>query len=154
MPDAGQGELAADRRLRWCRDAATVEPAMGPQGAFRRPAPHWRSALKLIPRERLDPRLRPTHDELLIDALSGSGDWDELHARLSRIPADERGPRVWAALETGAMFRLARAARESSPERRHARIIGVRDEINGVAWPAGSTFPAQFAARAAAALKQ
>jgi hypothetical protein len=150
---AGDGERRADRRLRWCREAAIAELARGAPGAPRRPAPDWRSALKPIPRAQLDPRLRPTYDDLMIDALSSSGDWDELHTRLSRIPSAERGPRVWAALETGAMFRLARAASEPSTERRLARIKGLRDEVNRVVWPAGSPFPAQFATRAAAALR-
>ena len=150
---AGDGEPPADRRLLWCREAAIAELGREAPGVPRRPAPDWQSAIGQVSRERLDPRLRPTYDDLLIDALGGSGAWDDLHARLARIPPAECGPRVWAALETGAMFRLARAARESDPERRRARIGGLRDEVNRLAWPAGSPFPAQFAARVAAALK-
>jgi hypothetical protein len=154
IPAPGNGKPVADRRLRWCREAAIAELAQGSRAAPRRPGPDWRSALKEVPREQLDPRLRRTYDELLIDALSGSGEWDELHARLSKVPPPECGPRVWAALETGAMFRLARAAREPSPERRRARINGLGDEVMRLAWPAGSPFPRQFAARLAAALQE
>jgi hypothetical protein len=48
------------------------------------------------------------------------------------------------------MFRLARAARDPSPERRRTRVKGLGDEVARLAWPPGSPFPAQFAARAAA----
>lgn len=150
-PAVGGDESPAARRLRWCYDSAIVEAAGGS-----RPGPlppghvGWQSTLKQIPRESLDPRLRRTCDDLLIDALAGAGDWEELSARLARVPPNERGPRGWAALETAAMFRLARAAREPGPERRLARINAIRDEVSRLAWPAGSPFPAQFRARVAA----
>ncbi len=150
VPATGDVEPPADRRLRWCHEAAIAELSGTSLAAHRPPDPDWRSALKRVYRDQLDPRLRRAYDDLLIDALSGSGEWDELHSRLARIPPAECGPRVWAALETGAMFRLARAAREPSPERRLARVSALRDEVTRLAWPAGSSFPAQFAARAAA----
>jgi hypothetical protein len=159
-PAPGDDGLSADRRLQWCRDSAVAELAGGPRvamamawgalGAAWRPGPAWRSTLMQIPRERLDPRLRPAFDELIADALSQSGEWDDLQARLSRIPPDQRRPRVWAALETGAMFRLARAARDPNPEQGRARIRGLLDEVNRSTWPPGSAFPAQFAERVAA----
>ena len=119
----------------------------GPSAAAARPGPDWRSALKSIRREALDPRLRPVLDDLLIERLSRSGEWDELHARLARIPPVQRRPRVWAALETGAMFRLARAARDPDAERGFAQALELWDEVIGLAWPAGSEFPAQFIER-------
>jgi hypothetical protein len=148
VPAPLPGEPAADRRLRWCHEAAIAELAGDLRAAARKPGLDWRLIVKQIPRESLDPPLRPAYDELLIDALSGSGDWDELHARLARIPPAGRGPRVWAALETGAMFRLARALRDPSPERRLARINGLRDEVSRLNWPPGRPFPRQFAERA------
>ena len=139
-----------DRRLRWCLDAAIAELAGGDPEAGARTGPPWRPALKEIRRDRIDPRLRPALDELMVDALSRAGEWDELQARLSRIPPPERRPRVRAALEAGAMFRLARAARDPDPERRRARVRELLDEVNRSAWPAGSAFPAQFAERSSA----
>jgi hypothetical protein len=139
----GDAEPSADRRLQWCRDAAIVELAGGTPT-------DWRSALRRIRRDRLGPRLRPAYDELLIDALSQAGEWDELHSRLSRIPPAECRPRVWAALETAAVFRLARAAREPDRERGRARAREIQDEVMRLSWPSGWGFPAQFAARVAA----
>ena len=136
-----------DRRLAWCQEVAISELTGGRSAAAARPGPDWRSALKSIRRERLDPRLRPVLDDLLIDALSRSGEWDELHARLALIPPVERRPRVWAALETGAMFRLARAARDPDTERSFVRALELWDEVIGLAWLAESGFPAQFIER-------
>src|SRR5262249_48262305 len=104
-------------------------------------------------REQLHPRLRPIFDELLIDAMSQAGEWDELQSRLSRIPPAECRPRVWAALETAAVSRLARAARGTDPERGRARWRELREEVMRLPWPAGWGFPAQFNARVGAALR-
>jgi hypothetical protein len=147
-PAPGDEEASADLRLQWCRDAAVGELSGG-TSADRRPGPDWRSTLKQIRREQLHPRLRPIFDELLIDAMSQAGEWDELQSRLSRIPPAECRPRVWAAMETAAMARLARAARDPDPERGHARLRELREEVMRLPWPAGSGFPAQFTARAA-----
>jgi hypothetical protein len=125
----------------------------GAIGTATSPGLAWRHALKEIPREQLDPGLRPAFDELIVDILSQSGEWDELQARLSRIPPAQRAPRVWAAMEAGAMFRLARAARDSDPERGRARARELVDEVSRSAWPPGSGFPGQFAERAAAVLR-
>jgi hypothetical protein len=142
-PAPGDAEPLADRWLEWCRDAAIGELVGGTSA-------DWRSALRRFRRERLDPRLRPAYDELFIDALSQAGEWDELHERLSRIPPAECRPRVWAALETAAVFRLARAARDPDRQRGRARAQEIQDQVMRQPWPAGWGFPAQFAARVAA----
>ena len=146
-PAALDDEPTDDRLLAWCREAAISELTSGHSAAADRPGPDWRTALKAVRRERLDPRLRPVLDDLLIDALSRSGEWDELHARLALIPPVECRPRVWAALETGAMFRLARAARDPDAERGFVRRSRLWDEVIRLAWPAESGFPAQFIKR-------
>jgi hypothetical protein len=142
-PAPGDAEPPADRWLEWCRNAAIGELVGGTSA-------DWRSALREVRRDRLSPWLRPAHDELLIDALSQAGEWDELHARLSRIPPAECRPRVWAALETAAVFRLARAARDPDREQGHARAQEIQNQVMRLPWPAGWGFPAQFAARVAA----
>ena len=146
-PDVG--DAPAGRLLEWCRDAAIAELAGGPRADARRPATAWRSALKKIRRDQLDPRLRPTFDDLLIDALGQTGDWDELQSLLSRIPPAECRDRVWIAMETGAMLRLARAARDAKADRGLDRGLDLWDEVIRLAWPAGSEFPAQFTERVA-----
>src|SRR5262249_2257042 len=141
-PSPGGAEFSANRWLEWCRDAAIVE-LVGKSPA------DWRSALRRIRRDQLDPRLRPACDQLLIDALSQAGEWDELHARLSRIPPAECRPRVWAALETAAVFRLARAARDPDRERGRARAREIQDDVTRLAWPPGWGFRGQPAPRVA-----
>jgi hypothetical protein len=147
--DAEGAGASADRRLAWCRDAATGELA-GRASAGRRAGPDWLAALRRVRREHLDPRRRPDLDELLVDALSQAGEWDDLQTRLSRIPPAERRPRVWAALETAAVIRLARAARDPDRARGLAQARELREEVRRLAWPAGWGFPAQFDARVAA----
>jgi hypothetical protein len=119
-------DLADDGLLRWCQDAAIGELVASRPAAGRGDPPaeprrlEWRSVLGRIRRDRLDPGLRPAYEDLLIDAMRESGAFDELQSRLARIPADERRPRVWQALESGAMSRLARLAKkgDSAPELR------------------------------------
>ena len=103
--------------LNWCLDAAIGEfTAARPRddrgdsldGPRRL---DWRSVLRRIRRDRLDRALRPAYEDLLIDARE-SGTFDDLQAWLARIPADERRPRVWQALETAAMARLSHLASE------------------------------------------
>jgi hypothetical protein len=143
-------DAPADRRLRWCLDAAVAELTVRSRVAVRRGGPDWRPVLTGLTREQLDPRLRPAFDELIIEVLSQAGDWDDLQWRLSRIPPAQRRPRAWAAMENAAVFRLARAVRDSDPQRRRDRIKELLEEVRRAAWPDGSRFPAQFAERAAA----
>ncbi len=146
------GRLPADRRLQWCRDAAVAELARDgrPRSDSRL---DWRSILLAIPREAITPRFRPALDEMIVDVLSQSGDWDALHVRAAAIPPGSRRPKVRAAMEAGAFFRLARAAREADPSRRRDRIEALRREIGETSWPSGSPFPGQFARRADAILR-
>jgi len=154
-------------RLRWCLEAAIGESTLPPAGT--QPAPlgagartgggglasnlrpvDWRSVLRQVHRDRLDRRLRPVLDDLLIDALGEIGAVDELQSRLARIPVQECGPRVWLALETCAMDRLARLDRERDPVESFARALDLWDEAMRLCWPQGSPFPAQFTERVAA----
>jgi hypothetical protein len=161
-------ETSEDERLAWCRAAAIAELTAPPRRAAPEPprpaglpspsegpgsppadprGGEWLSVLRRIRRDGLDPRLRPVFDDLLIDALSESGAFDELHARLARIPAEECRPRVWEALESGAMTRLARWARDRDPARGFARVLDLWDEVIRLPWPAGWEFPAQITPR-------
>jgi len=158
-----------DERLRWCLEAAIGESALPP--ADGRPAPlgagvrtgagagalasnfrpvNWRSVLRQVRRDRLEHHLRPVLDDLLIDALGEIGAVDELQSRLARIPAQECSPRVWLALETCAMDRLARLDEDKDPIESFARTLNLWDEVMGLSWPQGSPFPAQFTERVAA----
>ena len=170
IPESSPG-ASDDARLAWCRDAviaeltarAGAEPADPARlGGLRSlsqgpgsPAADLRRTERLlvlgrIRRDRLDPRLRPVYDDLLIDVLSESGAWDELQARLARIPPAECRPRVWEALENGAMARLARWAQDRDPARGFARLLDIWDEVIRLPWPAGWEFPAQITERVAA----
>ncbi len=158
-----EGDRASDvNRLNWCLDAAIGEllgprsqgPARTPGGALpnssrNRPA-GWRMVLRQVRRDRLDGRQRVIFDEFLIDALGEIGSWDELQARLERIPPEEAGPRVWEAIETCAINRLARLARDRDKAQGFAKALDVWDEVMRVSWPEGSKFPAQFTERISA----
>jgi len=154
-----------DDRLRWCLDAAIAESTR--PGARGRPSHrgagagamalssnlrpvNWRSVLRQVLRDRLEQRLRPVFDDLLIDALGEIGAFDELQSRLAQLPPQECGPRVWLALETCAMDRLARLVQEKDPIQSFARALSLWDEVVRLSWPAGSPFPAQFTERVAA----
>jgi hypothetical protein len=102
-----------------------------------------------VRRDRLDRRLRPLFDDLLIDALGEIGAIDELRWRLAQIPPDECGPRVWIALETCAMDRLARLGQLRNPVESFARALDLWHEVMCLYWPGASPFPAQFTERVA-----
>jgi len=103
-----------------------------------------------VRRDRLDRRLRPVFDDLLIDALGEIGASDELQSRLAQVPPKECGPRVWLALETCAMDRLAPLAEDRAPGESFARALNLWEEVMRLSWPAGSRFPAQLTERVAA----
>ncbi len=136
-PPLGGDEASAGRLLEWCRTAAIVEAA----GGGPRPGNGWHKALRDIPRERLAPRLRGVLDDILIDALGQTGEWDELRSRLVKVPPGELGPRAWIAIETGTMQGLARAGREADAERGFTRALDMWDEAVRLHWPGGSDFP-------------
>lgn len=139
----------AERLLEWCGDAAILETVATP-GDEGSPSPRdWRPVLLRIDRDRLAPSRRPIHDILLIDALGGSGEWEELQTRLARIPPHESGPRAWIAQETGAMARLSRMSRDPKPERGFLRALDLWDLVMRLGWPSGSAFPARFTERMA-----
>jgi hypothetical protein len=110
----------------------------------------WQAVLRRIRRERLDLRLRPIFDDLLIDALSESGAFAEMQSRLAAIPPEECRPRVWQAQETAATARLARLAQDPDAARGFDRALSLWDEVIRLPWAARSPFPAQFTQRLAA----
>ncbi len=146
-------EVPDDVLLKWCQDAAISELVAGSPPDSRIASPpaarqfDWRSVLRRIGRDRLDRVLRPVYEDLLIEALRESGAFDEMQSRLALIPADERRPRVWQALETGAMARLAQ---DGDSIQGFARALDVWDEVIRLSWPAGSEFPAQLIERVSA----
>ncbi|MHB1557299.1 MAG: hypothetical protein ACYC61_07455, partial [Isosphaeraceae bacterium] len=153
-PSDGDG-ASAERRLNWCLTAALFEAAHAVPDWRARPLVlypgglDWPKVLATIPRDRLEPRSRPILDTLLIDALSRSGDWDELLSRLARIPAAELTRRDWIAIETATMQLLARAARDSDGSRAFTRALDLWDEAIRRPWPAGSDFPEWITRRVA-----
>jgi hypothetical protein len=142
--------------LKWCQDAAIGElvarhPPAGQIASIAEPQRlDWRSILRRIRRDRLDRARRPVYDDLWIDALGASGAFDEMQSRLALIPPDERRPRVWQALETGAMARLARLAQDGNSLQGFAPALDLWDEVIRLSWPAGSEFPAQLTERVSA----
>ncbi len=154
-PPSGNDGASAARRLDWCLAAAIFEAAHAGPGrqarplASSRPGTDWPKVLATLPRDRLEPRKRAILDTLLIDALTRSGDWDELVSRLTRIPAAELTRRDWIAIETATMQRLARAARDSDGERGFTHALDLWDEAIRRPWPAGSDFPEWITRRVA-----
>jgi hypothetical protein len=154
-PSRDRRELSTeDERLRWCLDAAIGELASSPRRvqAFSSSAAmaDWRPVLRQLRRRELSARLRPVFDEFLIDALVQTAAFDELQSLLAQIPAPERGPRVWLALESCATIRLALLAHQTAPSEGFKKALDLWDEVFSLAWPAGSPFPAQFTGRLAA----
>jgi hypothetical protein len=161
-PAESAAPSSEDARLAWCRDAAIGE-LVGPSTDRRPAAPSdgpgspaadtqpvdWLGVLRGIHRDRLDRRMWPVLDDLLIDALSEAGAFDELHARLIRFPTDERSPRVWQALESCTLARLARLAGNSDRARDFGRAMDLWDEVIRLGWPSKSEFPSQLTERVA-----
>jgi hypothetical protein len=161
-PDSG--DYLDARRLSWCLDSAIAEsadssprdsrggsPASGSRRVGKSAGPgarsDWRSSMRLIDRDRLQRKLRPIFDELLIDALSELGADEELQTRLSRIPSQEKSPRVWMTIETCATVRLARLNQDRDLARGFRRALDLWSEVIELPWPKGSSFPGQFTER-------
>ncbi len=147
-----------DDRFRWCLDASIANLVALPSAAVTSktgdstPAPAiasdgWRKVLREIRRDRLDRGLRPLFDELLIDALDEVGAVEELLARLAQVPHAERGPRVWQAIETGAMQQIARMSDDRDITGGFDRVLDLWDQVMRLNWPASSHFPAHFSER-------
>lgn len=156
IPSGAVSAASDETLLRWCQDAAIFELLSGftsndrgTKTAVSRPADRL-SILKQVRREHLEEGLRSVYDESLIDALRESGELDELQARLSRIPSDECGPRVWQAIENLAMIRLALLAQDRDPVRVLNRALDLWDGVMRLSWPAGSEFPTQLTERVSA----
>ena len=162
----GQSEQALifksdDERFHACLDAAIAEaagqsdrPAWSSQYDFgSHPTPTapraggWRESLKEVHRDRLGPGLRPFFDDLLIDSLEEVGAFEELMNRLVQVPSTECGPRVWLALETCGMTRLARLSHGWITIASFVRALDLWDEVMRLNWPASSHFPSQFTER-------
>ena len=152
-----------DDRFRWCLDASigalTGLPSDGltlktGNSLNARPpasqAHDWRTMLTAIYRDRLGRGLRPLWDELLIDALSEVGAVEELMARLAQVPTAERSPRVWQAIETCAMQRLARMSVDRDTTGGFARALDLWDQVMLLRWPKNSHFPSHFSERVGA----
>jgi len=139
-----------DERLRWCLDAAIGDLAGPASPGASSPSRDWLGVMREIRRDRLDRGLRPLFDDLLIDALGEVGAGHELLRRLGRIPPAECGPRVWQALETCGMERLARLAQERDPAGGFGGALELWDQVIRLKWPKGSRFPSQFTERVAA----
>jgi hypothetical protein len=163
-PGNGNDFESEDEKFRWCLDASIGElaglPSHAAAAAQRRGAmvgaatpAHarpWLAALKEIRRDRLVQRLRSFFDDLLIDALSEAGACDVLMTRLARIPVAERGPRVWQALETCAMTRLAGLVEHGGKTAGFVRALDLWDEVMRLNWPKSAHFPSHFTERVAA----
>ena len=153
-----------DDRLRWCLDASIEDLAARPseplaqktgyRSRYRPPQAFqvdgWRKVLMAIDRDNLDQGLRPVFDELLIDTLEEVDAVEELMDRLAHIPPAERGPRVWQAIETGAMQRLAQSMDERDSAAGFSRALDLWDKVIRLNWPQNSRFPAHFSERVGA----
>ncbi len=161
---AGRDTDAANQaaRLAWCLEAAIAESAAGsgphdrasplnleggPTGGGAEQRLDWRLSLLSIERQRLDRTLRSTFDELLIDALGQLGADEELQSRLSRVPDEEKTPRVWLAIETCATARLARFALDPDRPRGFRRALDLWRDVIQLSWPKSASFPGQLAER-------
>jgi hypothetical protein len=153
-----------DRLLAWCQDAAIAAltqrpPPAGPRmqapdlagGPTRQDAGSaridWLAVMRQVDRARLEPSNRAVHDELLLDALSQTGDFDACYSLLARIPPDDLSPHAWQALETLAMSRLAQLDPDADRARGFAKALALWDDLIRLPWPERSDFPAHVTAR-------
>ena len=102
-PSAGASE---DLRLNWVVKTAIHNF----QTTATAPKADLGGTLLALGRDRLDPGLRPLHDDLLVDVLLHADRASELIERLSRIPPAERTPTLRRHLETAQTAALQRAA--------------------------------------------
>jgi hypothetical protein len=139
-------------RLEWCLNAAIGQLTVTSHNPEPDPTTpvDWRSVLRELRRDRLDARLRPAFDHLLIDTLRETGDFLDLNVRLAQIPPAERSARVWAAMENCATDRLARLSQNQEPARMFGWALNLWDEVMRQPWPGDSAFPEQFTERIAA----
>jgi hypothetical protein len=153
-----------DDRLVWCLDQAIAhlraedspdQPAFH-SGAVDEVTPtkaqaiDWRSVLRGIRRDKLDVTHRPFFDELLIDTLNQTGSFQELQARLSRIPAGESSPLVWETIETCAFYQLARLVAGEDATVAYRAALDLWDEAIRLPWPPDQSFPSHFTERISA----
>jgi hypothetical protein len=153
-----------DRLLAWCQDAAIAAltqraPPAGPRmqspdlasGPARQDAGSaridWLAVMRQVDRARLEPSDRAVHDELLLDAMSQTGDFDACYSLLARIPPDDLRPRAWLALETLAMARLAQLDLDADRARGFGKALVLWDDLIRLQWPERSDFPAHVTAR-------
>jgi hypothetical protein len=103
QPDAGSLD---DVRLTWALKMAIFRLQLGAVPRQRLDLP---GALLGIARERLDPKLKPIYDDLLVDTLLATNRVGELLDRLSRVPPAERTADIRRHLETAQTAALERA---------------------------------------------
>ena len=99
-------EEGEDRRLSWVLKTAIFRLQ---SGANPRQRTDLAATLLGIARDRLEPALRPLHDDLLVDTLLQAGRSPELIDRLTRIPPAGRSATLTRHLETAQTAALQRA---------------------------------------------
>jgi hypothetical protein len=101
-----EADTRDDVRLNWALKTAIVQTRAGVGTRQRGDLP---GVLLGVARDRLDARLVPVYDALLVDTLLSAGRSSELLERLSRIPPAARSVGVRRHLETAQMAALQRA---------------------------------------------
>ncbi|QEH35542.1 hypothetical protein OJF2_40950 [Aquisphaera giovannonii] len=107
-----------------------------------------RSVLEGIDRAKLPPPLRPTLDELRIDAGLNGGEPDRLLDWLLKVPPAQAGPRVERAIETVATARIF----DLSGRGLLGAALDAWESTLRRPWPASSRFPIELTERLAAIL--
>jgi hypothetical protein len=145
-PGAGPSET-----LDWCLDAALLslrgpshdDPAPDSPPSLARTELDLHAVLETIDRNRLDPRRRTILDELMIDQSTAAGASWPLLQRLLRIAPHDRSPRVWRAIETTVMSRLAALAQADD----FPNALDFWSDQILRPWPSGSAFPSHLTQR-------
>jgi hypothetical protein len=132
--------------LDWCLDAA-IARASRSGGHADDEQESWIDTIEHLDRARVEVQDLETYDQLLIETLMWSDRAESLWTRLSRIPIDQRTPRVWHALEYLSTTRLARLLQSSKQQTPFLACLDLWDEVILQPWPAGSAFPRQFTDR-------
>jgi hypothetical protein len=141
----------AATQLQGCLTAAMAvlcQPDPGQDGIIQAPIDPpdlrpWQAALTAIDRQELERARRPVLDELVIDTLLSRGELSRVDDWLERVPPAECRPRLWDALESTVMSRLAELVRAQSV----GPVLDLWERTIRRPWPSGSAFPSQLTDR-------
>ncbi|MDG3003432.1 hypothetical protein [Paludisphaera mucosa] len=142
-PDAADAAGTLD----WCHEVVLQSLLQAPPEAAPVDVSEVLPALSKLDRVRLAPGRRGLLDALLIDQSIAAGEAAGLLDTLLKIPAANRSPIVWRAIESTALDRIASLSRVGEFQ----GLLDLWSRLVMGPWPPGSRYPAELTRRVAAA---